>query len=161
MNLPTQNKNYPEGTSLAQKLLNILMVSEINAKKYKEAKMFKDSFIVREKNMGTKVWVFPLSLAVHMLIVLLLIIYPLLNPSNLPKIEIFSAFLAPPPPPPQAAPAGKRPAKGQAKPGGPQPAADYLTNIAIENTAMQQDSDSMIQELFQQDQQGVQVQKAE
>ncbi|GAH33844.1 unnamed protein product, partial [marine sediment metagenome] len=62
--------------------------------------MFQDSFVIRERNLGMKVWVFPLSLAVHLLIILLLIIYPLLNPGNLPRVEIFSAFLAPPPPPP-------------------------------------------------------------
>ena len=66
--------------------------------KNKEAKMFQDSFFIRERNLGTKVWVLPLSLAVHLLIILLLIIYPLLNPGNLPRVEIFSAFLAPPPP---------------------------------------------------------------
>jgi protein TonB len=72
--------------------------------------MFQDSFIIREKNITTKVWLFPLSLTLHLLIVLLLIIYPLLNPGSLPQIEIYSAFLAPPPlpPPPPPPPPKKR-----------------------------------------------------
>jgi len=101
---------------LAQKLLDILMDEEINVKvKNKEAEMFQDSFFIRERNLGTKAWVFPLSLAVHLLIILLLIIYPLLNPGNLPRVEIFSAFLSPPAPPPPTPPPPPKKRKSSTK----------------------------------------------
>ena len=48
--------------------------------------VFKDSFIKTELNIGRKALVFPLSLSVHVIIALLLVIYPLLNPGDLPQI---------------------------------------------------------------------------
>ncbi|MCK4557489.1 MAG: zf-HC2 domain-containing protein, partial [Candidatus Aminicenantes bacterium] len=72
----------------------------INEDRMKEDKMFQDSFIQGEQNIGVKAMVFPLSMAAHLILVLMLVIYPLLNPGAPPQVEIFSAFLAPPPPPP-------------------------------------------------------------
>ena len=66
----------------------------------KEAKMFKDSFIVGGKNYWLKALVFPVSLVTHVIIAALLIIMPMLNTGSLPEVEVYSAFLAPPPPPP-------------------------------------------------------------
>jgi len=65
-----------------------------------EGKMFKDSMIKADKNVGIKFLVFPFSLTLHAAIVLMMLILPLLNTGNLPQVEIYSAFLAPPPPPP-------------------------------------------------------------
>ncbi|MFC2165471.1 anti-sigma factor family protein, partial [Acidobacteriota bacterium] len=58
----------------------------------KEGKMFKDSFIKPNKNIGTKAIVFPLSLTAHVVIALLLVILPLLQEGEVPKVEIYSAF---------------------------------------------------------------------
>ena len=70
----------------------------------KEDKMFKDSFIQGEKNIGVKAMVFPLSVTAHFILALMLVIIPLLNPGAAPQVEIYSAFLAPPPPPPPPPP---------------------------------------------------------
>jgi len=59
----------------------------------KEDKMFQDSFIQGEKNIGVKAMVFPLSVTVHLILALMLVIFPLLNPSALPQVEIYSACL--------------------------------------------------------------------
>ena len=61
--------------------------------------MFEDSFIRADKNIWTRAWAMPAALIVHALIVGTLIVIPLMSTSNLPVIEITSAFLAPPPPP--------------------------------------------------------------
>jgi hypothetical protein len=58
------------------------------------------------------------------------------------------------------APADKKKAEVMDQLGGSQPTANYLFNIVGENTAIQRDNESRIQELFKQTQQGVQVQKA-
>ena len=82
----------------------------INEDEMKEAKMFNDSIIQSEKNISTKALVFPLSVTAHLILALMLVIYPLLNPSELPQVEIYSTFLAPPAPPaPAAPPPAKKP----------------------------------------------------
>ncbi|HNQ80666.1 MAG TPA: zf-HC2 domain-containing protein, partial [Candidatus Aminicenantes bacterium] len=62
--------------------------------------LFDDSFLVPESRLRTKAWALPLSIVSHAVVALLLIVLPLLQVKNLPRIEITSAFLAPPPPPP-------------------------------------------------------------
>jgi hypothetical protein len=66
--------------------------------------MFKDSFFVAGKGGKRKAVALPIALFLHTILVAVLIVAPLLSTSNLPKIEITSAFLAPPPPPPPPPP---------------------------------------------------------
>ncbi len=76
----------------------------------KERKMFKDAFITGDSNVKLKAFVFPFSMTVHAVIILMMLVFPLMNTGDLPEVEIYSAFLAPtpPPPPPPPPPAKKR-----------------------------------------------------
>ena len=77
--------------------------------------MLQDALIQGNTNFGTKAWVFPLSLTAHAAIVSLLVILPLFNAGQLPRIEVRDnlvlAVLPPSPPPPPP----KRAAGSQAK----------------------------------------------
>ena len=69
--------------------------------------MLQDALIQGNRDFGTKVWVFPLSLMAHMMIVALLVILPLTNAGQLPRIELRDKLIltvlppSPPPPPPR------------------------------------------------------------
>jgi protein TonB len=69
--------------------------------------MLQDALIQGNRNFGTKAWVFPLSLTVHSVIVALLVILPLFNAGQLPRIEVRDNLVlavlppSPPPPPPK------------------------------------------------------------
>ena len=58
--------------------------------------MFRDSFYRPEKKTRTRAVLFPLSLAGHAAVIVLLIVMPLLRTGELPTVEVYSAFLAPP-----------------------------------------------------------------
>ena len=81
---------------------------------FKEVIMFKDSFILSDRHLGSRAWMFPLSVAVHAAIVSALVILPLLGRGDLPRFEVkthaFLAVPAPPspPPPPSRKAAGAR-----------------------------------------------------
>ncbi|MBE3131070.1 MAG: zf-HC2 domain-containing protein, partial [Acidobacteria bacterium] len=74
------------------------------ASRVAEVEMFKDSFYHPESRARTRAAIFPLSLAAHAAILLLLIVLPLMRTGDLPTVEVYSAFLAPPPPPPPPPP---------------------------------------------------------
>jgi len=79
--------------------------------------MFKDSFVRFEGGFGLKALIFPLSVATHAVLVLMLVVLPLLKSGNPPRVEVYSAFLAPPaPPPPPPPPPAKKRSSSQAKP---------------------------------------------
>ena len=65
-----------------------------------EVRVFKDVFFKPDKNRRLRAAIFPMSLAAHAIIIALLIMIPLMKTGELPKVEVYSAFLAPPPPPP-------------------------------------------------------------
>lgn len=71
--------------------------------------MLQDALIQGERNIGAKIWVFPLSAAVHAAIAALLVIIPLVNSGELPRLEVREALILPalphlpPPPPPKRA----------------------------------------------------------
>lgn len=66
--------------------------------------IFSDSFFIGMNASARRAFAFPVALIVHIILVGVLVVIPLLSTSNLPKIEITSAFLAPPPPPPPPPP---------------------------------------------------------
>ncbi|HOF83664.1 MAG TPA: hypothetical protein PLL55_07765, partial [Candidatus Aminicenantes bacterium] len=68
--------------------------------KERTADIFDESFFVAGKAAGRKALAFPVAVVLHLILVVALVVLPLLSVSNLPQIEITSAFLAPPPPPP-------------------------------------------------------------
>jgi protein TonB len=77
--------------------------------------MLQDALIKRNWDYGTKIWVFPLSLAVHAAIAALLVILPLIGTGQLPRFEVRDALilpamphLPPPPPPPPKNVTGSR-----------------------------------------------------
>jgi len=61
--------------------------------------LFKDSFIVPEKNWLRKAVLLPVVLALHAALVAVLVVIPLFSVASAPKVEFIAAFLAPPPPP--------------------------------------------------------------
>ena len=69
-------------------------------KKNQPPKIFEDSFFRAERGTLRKAIAFPLAFLFHASIVLAALVIPLMNTSNLPDVEVYSAFLAPPPPPP-------------------------------------------------------------
>ncbi|TET25571.1 MAG: hypothetical protein E3J76_01230, partial [Candidatus Aminicenantes bacterium] len=62
--------------------------------------IFKDSFFISEKATARKAFAFPFAFFLHAAIIIAMLVIPLLSTSNLPTVEVYSAFLAPPPPPP-------------------------------------------------------------
>jgi len=75
----------------------------------KEVNMLQDALIQGNRDFGTKALVFPLSLIAHTMIIALLIILPLTNAGQLPRIELRDKLIltvlppSPPPPPPKRA----------------------------------------------------------
>jgi len=82
--------------------------------------MFKDAFFVPDRNVRTKAVALPLAAFIHGIVVLLAVTLPLLRTGDLPRVDVFSALLAPPAPtPPLPPPRGgaHRPgAQGRIKP---------------------------------------------
>ena len=77
------------------------MAEKVKSRNKKEIPhIFKDSFFVPEKSRGRKFFAFPVALMFHAVLVAAMVVLPLLSTSNLPTVEVYSAFLAPPPPPP-------------------------------------------------------------
>ncbi|HOW86472.1 MAG TPA: zf-HC2 domain-containing protein, partial [Candidatus Aminicenantes bacterium] len=70
------------------------------ASRIAEAMMFQDSFFRPERRTKQRAVLFPISVALHAAMLVLLIVLPLLKTGALPTVEVYSAFLAPPPPPP-------------------------------------------------------------
>ena len=78
--------------------------------------MFEDSFIRADRNIRTRAFALPATIMIHALVVATLVVIPLMSTSNLPVIEITSAFLAPPPPPsPPPPPPPKKAASSAAR----------------------------------------------
>jgi len=81
--------------------------------------MLQDALMQGDRNFGTKIWVFPLSAAVHAAIAALLVIIPLVNTGQLPRLEVKNALILPapphlpPPPPPKR---GSQSLAGKIKP---------------------------------------------
>ncbi|MFW6131491.1 MAG: energy transducer TonB [Candidatus Aminicenantaceae bacterium] len=89
---------------------------EASRKKYEENEVFKDSFFNYEKSGKRKALALPIAFSIHALLIIAFIVIPLLNPSDLPQIEVYSAFLAPPPPaPPPPPPPPKKRASSERK----------------------------------------------
>ncbi|HDJ23234.1 MAG TPA: hypothetical protein ENF17_05010, partial [Candidatus Aminicenantes bacterium] len=59
--------------------------------------IFKDSFFKGEKGRARRAIAFPIAFLLHATLVAAMIVIPLLNTTNLPEVEVYSAFLAPPP----------------------------------------------------------------
>ncbi|MGC9056720.1 MAG: TonB family protein, partial [Candidatus Saccharicenans sp.] len=62
--------------------------------------LFKDSFFKAESGIKRKALALPIAIVLHAIFVAAIIVIPLLSTDQLPKVEVYSAFLAPPPPPP-------------------------------------------------------------
>jgi protein TonB len=76
--------------------------------------MFQDALFVPERNARVRGVALPLAALVHGLLALLLIVLPLLQSGDLPRVEFKSVFLAPPPPVPAPPPPKGRPHAGRA-----------------------------------------------
>ena len=75
------------------------MVEKKMPQKNDVPELFKDSFFVGEKQAARRAFAFPLALITHLAILGALVVLPLISTStDLPRVEITSAFLAPPPP---------------------------------------------------------------
>lgn len=70
--------------------------------------IFRDSFVVTDKNLRLILLALPLSIVIHLTAVALVIGVPLMSTGSLPPIQVYSAFLAPmpSPAPPPAPPRG-------------------------------------------------------
>jgi len=70
--------------------------------------MFKDAFFVADRNVGAKAVALPLAALIHGIVVLLAVTLPLLRTGDLPRVDVFSALIAPPAPtPPLPPPRGR------------------------------------------------------
>ena len=61
--------------------------------------LFKDSFLIGDKGMGRRAFSFTIAFLLIFSIMAAMVVLPLLGSTNLPEVEVYSAFLAPPPPP--------------------------------------------------------------
>ncbi|MDI6844692.1 MAG: hypothetical protein QME28_00985 [Candidatus Saccharicenans sp.] len=85
--------------------------------------IFGDTFFITRKNFKLILLALPLSIFIYLLAGALLIGVPLMNPGNLPPVQVYSAFLAPvPPPPPPPPPKGSGKGAGKRAPIKQQPA---------------------------------------
>ena len=66
--------------------------------------MFKDAFFVPDRNAGAKAVALPLAAFIHGIVVLLAVMLPLLRTGDLPRVDVFSALIAPPAPTPPLPP---------------------------------------------------------
>ncbi|MBC7363986.1 MAG: hypothetical protein H5U07_05505, partial [Candidatus Aminicenantes bacterium] len=67
--------------------------------------LFKDSFFKAESGIKRKALALPIAILLHLVFVAAIIVIPLLSvDEQLPKVEVYSAFLAPTPPPPPPPP---------------------------------------------------------
>jgi protein TonB len=83
---------------------------------FRSPEVFQDSFIVAGKSLKLVVLAVALSVFVHLTAGALLVGVPLMNPGDMPPVEVYSAFLAPrpSPSPPPAPPGGsEKPGKGK------------------------------------------------
>jgi protein TonB len=76
--------------------------------------MFQDALFVPERNARLRGVALPLAALAHGLLALLLIVLPLMQSGDLPRVEFKSLFLAPPPPVPVLPPPKGRPHAGRA-----------------------------------------------
>ncbi len=102
-------------------------MAEQKQAKTQKAVLLSDSLIKPEQGLMRRMVACPLAFLFHASLVVSAVIIPLLNTTNLPSVEVYSAFLAPPsppappaPPPPQQKSPGKKktPPKNR---GGPTP----------------------------------------
>lgn len=76
--------------------------------------MFQESFINSGKSLRARILAFPMALAVHAGVILGLIIVPLVQNADLPRLETITALLVPPPPAPALPAAGRKRPQGRA-----------------------------------------------
>lgn len=70
--------------------------------------MFKDAFFVPDRNAGARAVALPLATFIHGIVVLLAVMLPLLRTGDLPRVDVYTALLAPPAPtPPLPPPRGR------------------------------------------------------
>jgi periplasmic protein TonB len=79
-------------------------------------KMFKDAFFVADRNIGAKAVALPLAALIHGIVVLLAVTLPLLRTGDLPRVDVFSALIAPPAPTPPLPPPRGRTGGSAARP---------------------------------------------
>ena len=79
--------------------------------------MFKDAFFVPDRNAGARAVALPLAAFIHGIVVLLAVTLPLLRTGDLPRVDVFSALIAPPAPKPPLPPprGGPRRSSAQAR----------------------------------------------
>ncbi|MFC2158363.1 hypothetical protein ACFLT9_11050, partial [Acidobacteriota bacterium] len=56
-------------------------------------KMFKDSFVMSDHGRARRAVAFPIAFLFHASLVAAMIVMPLLDTTNLPTVEVYSAFL--------------------------------------------------------------------
>ena len=78
--------------------------------------MFKDAFFVADRNIGAKAVALPLAALIHGIVVLLAVTLPLLRTGDLPRVDVFSALIAPPAPTPPLPPPRGRAGGSAARP---------------------------------------------
>jgi len=119
------NKDFKEkpAARIAAQVRELKASGEDEQQKVRLPEIFGDTFFIARKNFKLILLALPLSIFIHLLAGALLIGVPLMNPGNLPPVQVYSAFLAPmptplpPPAPPKGSPrgSGKRtPLKAQA-----------------------------------------------
>ncbi|MDY0232001.1 MAG: hypothetical protein RBR88_05925, partial [Candidatus Saccharicenans sp.] len=57
--------------------------------------LFKDSFFKAESGINRKAIALPIAIILHAIFIVAIIVIPLLSTEDLPKVEVYSAFLAP------------------------------------------------------------------
>jgi protein TonB len=110
--------------------------------------MFQDILFVPQRNVGLRAAVLPLAALAHGLLVLLLVVIPIMQRGDLPKVELTGFFLAPPipgPPPPPPRGTGRPAAAGnRIKPvraAGSGPSAPLVAPVAIPDTIAEEPLD--------------------
>ncbi|MDI6699505.1 MAG: energy transducer TonB [Candidatus Saccharicenans sp.] len=84
----------------------------VNLERLSRPEVFRDSFVILSRNFKLVMLAVAISGLIHLMAGALLIGVPLMNPGNLPPVQVYSAFLAPmpspspPPAPPKGSPRG-------------------------------------------------------
>lgn len=88
------------------------VATRVNLEKLSRPEVFRDSFVILSRNFKLIMLAVAVSGLIHLMAGALLIGVPLMNPGNLPPVQVYSAFLAPmpspspPPAPPKGSPRG-------------------------------------------------------
>ncbi|MGB4704580.1 MAG: TonB family protein [Candidatus Saccharicenans sp.] len=120
------NKDFKEkpAARTAAQAGELWVAGEDEQQKVRLPGIFGNSFFIARKNFRLILLAMPLSVFIHLLAGALLIGVPLMNPGNLPPVQVYSAFLAPvpPPAPPPPPPKGSGKVAGKRTPIKQQPA---------------------------------------